>query len=162
MILKMMKHNITTCLGLTLATTLGVGGCGDPGAPGTLALHPVSGTVVLGDGKPLTSGRVVLVSRERAMEFAGKLGPEGSFQIGSNLGDGAPEGPYRVRIEPDATSLPQTKQKSAPRRWRRPFAARFSDEETSGLSATVAPGENRLEPFHLTSPGRGSAGQGKG
>jgi hypothetical protein len=163
MIPKMKQHNLSKWLGLTLAIILGSGGCSDPDSPGTFDLNPVNGTVVLDDGKPLTSGRVILVSRELAMEFEGELDPKGGFRIGSNLGDGVPEGTYRIRIEPDESSLSQMKHKSATRKWRFPFPVRYSNEDTSDLTATVAPGENRLEPFRLTTTSaRKSNGQGSG
>jgi hypothetical protein len=145
-------------LALLLAATPFSVGCADPDSPGTYTLHPVKGSVLLQDGKPLTSGRVVLVNRELAMEFEGKIEPDGGFQAGSNLGDGVPEGTYQVRIEPDTTSLPQAKAKgrAATGKWQFPFSVRYSDEGTSDLTVTVTPGENRLEPFRLASASKKS------
>ncbi len=134
---------------LTLAAVLGLEGCGDPDSPGNLTLHPVEGTVLLDDGKPLGAGRVILVSRERGMEFEGRLDASGIFHISSNLGDGVPEGSYRIRIEPDEASLPQVTGRSTPRKAAFPFPVRYSNEDTSDLTATIGPGENKLEPFHL-------------
>src|SRR5438874_543724 len=76
-------------------------GCGDPNAAGSLRVYPVKGQVLLPDGKPLTSGRVVLVSTEKAVEFTGQIGSDGNFDIKTSYGDGAPEGSYKVRIEYD-------------------------------------------------------------
>ncbi len=55
----------------------GLSGCGEPTYP-TATLYPVKGQVLLSDGKPLTSGQVVLVSNQD-VEFPGKVGSDGRF-----------------------------------------------------------------------------------
>ena len=77
----------------------GLSGCGEP-TYSTPTVYPVKGQVLLSNGKPLTSGQVVLVSNQ-GVEFPGKVGSDGRFSIKSGAGDGAPEGEYRVRIEPE-------------------------------------------------------------
>src|SRR5436309_14578145 len=93
-------------LGLVLMVGLagGIAGCGDPNAAGSLKVYPVKGQVLLPDGKPLTSGHVVLVSNEKALEFSGEVGSDGHFEIKTGYGDGAPEGTYKVRMEYDDPS----------------------------------------------------------
>lgn len=141
-------------LGLVVATAAVCVGCGDPDAPPVLKVYPVTGAVQLDGDKPLTSGKVILVSRERALEFEGKIEADGSFHIASPQGDGAPEGSYLVRIEADQTSLATGKIRTTARRSPVPFPVRYTNEETSDLSVTVKPGENKLEPFRLSASQR--------
>ena len=68
-----------------------------------MKIYPVKGKVLLADGKPLTSGRVVFMLPEKGLEFVGSIESDGSFSIKGSQGEGAPEGTYRVRIEPDST-----------------------------------------------------------
>ena len=77
----------------------GLSGCGEP-TYSTPTVYPVKGQVLLPNGKPLTSGQVVLVSNQ-GMEFPGKVGSDGRFSIKCGAGDGAPEGEYKVRIDPE-------------------------------------------------------------
>ena len=139
--------------GLTAAT---FSGCGEKFTPPTV--HPVKGQVLLADGKPLTTGVVVLVSKV-AMEFPGKVESDGHFSIKTPAGDGAPEGEYRVRIEPEARGTAPGPVKKGPPNL--PYPMKYLDESTSGLTATVKPGENTLEPFKLV-PGEAKSATGRG
>lgn len=137
----------TAILGLTL---LGLSGCGDPNAVGQMKLNPVKGKVLLADGKPLTGGRVVFMNPERAMEFDGPIESDGSFSIKAAQGEGAPEGSYKVRIEPDTTKPADSSTRTARRKGQNlPYPTKYADETTSGLTATVNAGDNTLEPFKL-------------
>ena len=139
--------------GLTAAT---LSGCSEKYAIPTV--HPVKGQVLLADGKPLTSGVVVLVSKQ-ASEYPGKIESDGHFSIKTPNGDGAPEGDYRVRIEPEARGTAPGPVKKGPPNL--PYPMMYLDESTSGLTATVKPGENTLEPFKLV-PGSATSSTGKG
>jgi hypothetical protein len=125
--------------GLTIA---GISGCskefGDERPPG----QPVNGQVLL-DGKPLTSGDVVLVSATYASEYHGQIGADGHFTIKTGDVEGAPEGEYRVRIDPE----PKQGTKGPAKRpaTRLPYPGRYADETTSDLTFTVKPGNNDLE-----------------
>jgi hypothetical protein len=141
---------------------LGFGGCGDRNAVSQMTVHPVKGKVLLADGKPLTGGRVVLMSPEKGLEFEGAIESDGSFSIKGNHGEGAPEGTFKVRIEPDSlkpgdNSAPTARRKSA----NLPFPAMYGDETTSGLTATVKSGDNTLEPFKLVPVPAGSQSKGE-
>ena len=127
----------------------GLSGCGEPTYP-IPTVYPVKGQILLPDGKPLTSGHVVLVSNH-GVEFPGKVESDGRFSIKSGAGDGAPEGEYKVRIEPE----PQLGTAGRAKRGAAnlPFPAKYSHETTSDLRVTVEPGDNLLEPFKLI-PGR--------
>jgi hypothetical protein len=136
---------------LTLGLVAGFAGCGDPNAASSIKVYPVKGQVLLPDGKPLKSGRAVLVSTEKGMEFTGEVGSDGNFAIKTSYGDGAPEGTYKVRIEYDDPNQVPAKGKPSRRNVSNlPFSPKFTDESTSDLSVTVKPGDNILEPFKLT------------
>jgi hypothetical protein len=115
-----------------------------------LKVHPVKGKVLLEDGKPLTTGSVVLMSPDKGIEFEGPIQSDGSFSVKSSSGEGAPEGNYKVRIEPDASKLTGTKSRGKKNLGNLPFPGKYADESTSGLAVSVKPGDNELEPFKLT------------
>jgi hypothetical protein len=149
-------------IGLALIAGWAVGftGCGDPNAAGSLKVYPVKGQVLLPDGKPLASGRVVLVSKEKAVEFTGQIGSDGNFEIKTSYGDGAPEGTYKVRIEYDDPNQAPVKGKASRRNVSNlPFAAKYTEEASSDLSVTVKPGDNVLEPFKLTNERPATSGK---
>ncbi len=140
---------------LTAALAIGCGGAGD--AVPKLSLNPVKGKVVLDDGKPLTAGRVVLVSPTTGISPNGKIGPDGSFVLSSGeQGEGAPAGDYKVKIEPEfALGASSAKPKAG---GKLPFAGIYVDEDTSGLKVTVKDGDNSLEPFKLAKRNTARAG----
>jgi hypothetical protein len=116
----------------------------------------VKGKVLLADGKPLTTGRVAFVQTEKALEFSGDIKSDGSFSLGSSDQPGAPEGSYKVRIDPEpGKSLPGKGRQ--PKRSTYPFPEKYADETTSGLTATVKQGENAIEPFKLVPGSSGAA-----
>jgi hypothetical protein len=133
---------------LCLVVLSGLGGCSASDAVGNLTLYPVKGKVLLADGKPLTTGRVAFVSLEKGLRFSGPIGPDGSFSIGSDEKEGAPEGKYIVRIDPEAASG-LAKGKPKKRSAALPFPHKYADETTSGLTATVKAGQNDPEPCKL-------------
>jgi hypothetical protein len=126
-------------------------GCGDPDAvPASLTTYPVKGKVVLEDGKPLTSGVVVFALPEKGMEFEAPLESDGSFSVKTSYGEGAPEGTYKVRIQPDVSKPAEIRARAGRRSTANlPFPAKYGDETTSGLTAVVKPAPNDLEPFTL-------------
>ena len=122
-------------------------------------LYPVKGSVLLDNGKPVTTGRVVLVSGDGLMSSTGDISSDGSFSVKSSGGDGVPAGDYKVRIESDSG---KTGGKGASRA-HLPFAIKYTDEDSSGLKVTVKAEPNTLEPFKLSTkeapaskPGGGS------
>jgi hypothetical protein len=122
-----------------------VTGCGTDGFT-SFSDHPVKGRILLPDGKPLGSGRVVFVSSATALSYGGSIGSNGDFELKQGSRVGAPEGEYRVRIEIDETRLPKRRGNSP----RLPFPAKFLDEDASRLAAKVqASGDNTFE-FKLT------------
>jgi hypothetical protein len=136
---------------LALASScFALAGCGLGGPPdGTpnVATHPVKGKILLGDGKPLTGGRVYLVPEElTALQAQGDIGPDGTFALATlQPGDGAAPGTYKVRIEPAAVDVTAPKAAKAPK-----IAARYTDEDSSGLVVTIDANTSELEPIKLT------------
>jgi hypothetical protein len=148
------RSRVLRVVAAAVMTAAGFSGCGDPNAAKAHQVYPVKGKVVLADGSPLKSGLVVLVSTTAAAEYSGTIGPDGSFEVKTAYGEGAPEGTYKVRIEPDDTTLPQAKGRPGARKAASlPFPAMYNDEATSGLTVTVKSGDNTLEPFKLV-PGK--------
>lgn len=112
-------------------------------------VYPVKGTVILADGKPLNGGSIeFLPASATARPAVGVIGPDGTFTLKTGgIGDGAAEGNYKIKIEPDYASLNLPKKGKVAKAY--PFAMKYLEEDTSGLAATVKPGENPLEPFKL-------------
>jgi hypothetical protein len=137
------------CLGVLSLSILFVAGCGGSSeAPTGLTLYPVKGKVLLEDGKPLTAGRVVFVATNGNIAPNGPIGAGGEFTLSSgSAGEGAPAGEYKVRIEPEITGGGQAKAKKGAKL---PFGMHYTDEDSSGLKATVKPEPNDLPPFKLS------------
>jgi hypothetical protein len=136
-------------------------GCGsDPGVA-ALSHHPVKGSVILPDGKPLTSGRVAFIST-KGQEFFGEIQPDGTFTMKTPAADGLPEGNYVVRLDAEASASSGSKGKAPARKGTAniPYPMKYTDETTSGLTATVKPGDNTLEPFKLTTGQANSKSRG--
>lgn len=133
----------------TAACLLGVvavvSGCGER-ALVPLPTHEVKGRVVLRNGKPLSSGRVVFVPVEGLTPpAAGDLGPDGSFRLTTREpGDGAAAGGYKVRVEPGGSPNQRISTVA-----RTPFPVKYIDEDSSGVFITVKAGSNTLEPITL-------------
>jgi hypothetical protein len=68
--------------------------------------------------------------------------------VTGSSGEGAPAGDFKVRIEPEDKSLIATSRSSASAK-KLPFPAKYLDEDSSGLTATIKPEPNQLEPFRL-------------
>ncbi|WP_165219586.1 hypothetical protein [Aquisphaera insulae] len=107
-------------------------GCGGGSRPTV----PVAGKVVHKDGKPLTAGFVFLIPAESGgIEASGQIQADGTFRPESLGLDGAAPGDYKVKLaaEPPATTKTARKKAAAAPT----IAAKYLDENSSGLSATV-------------------------
>jgi len=137
------------------AALLAVSGCG---GETKLVVHPVSGQV-LHRGQPLANALIVFHDkrpREELQQIENLPIPrattdaEGKFQLSSYGGpDGAPAGEYNVTVfmqgaMPEEGEDPESVAQEPDR-----LGARYADPETSGLSATIKPGDNQLPPFEL-------------
>jgi hypothetical protein len=136
--LRLVLAGFAACAGVTLA------GCGAKGP----ALHPVSGKVLV-NKKAAEHATVVLHPLNPAdptlPKPRGKVNADGSFTLTTvSVNDGAPAGEYKVTVEqwlagtrpddPPANRLP----------------AKYASPETSGLTATVAPGATELKVIEIT------------
>src|SRR6266446_7344082 len=89
--------------GLALCVVGLLAGCGGDSPALHATLYPVKGQVLLANGKPLTGGKVIfLPTSDTAQPATGKIGSDGTFALTSaDAREGAAEGEYKVRIEPD-------------------------------------------------------------
>ena len=69
---------------------------------GPVPTYPVTGTVKLSDGTPLSGGRILLRPDEDSKYAArGDIGEDGSFTLTTfKLGDGATAGTHRIMVTP--------------------------------------------------------------
>jgi hypothetical protein len=138
-----MKRMFVASTALVILLTFA--GCGGSG-PFSGTLYPVTGQVVLADGKPLTGGSVRFIPKLSGLPATGKIGPDGTFSLTTKTHEGAAPGEYKVRIEPSAEMV--SKKGGAVKKL--PFAAKYRNYEgDSGLTSTVEAGPTRLEPFKL-------------
>ena len=151
--IKVPKFALSKSRSMFLTTSawlaLSVVGCGDINdVVDKVPVHPVKGSVVLADGKPLEGGSIEFIpTTENGRPAVGVIAEDGTFTLKTGgVGDGAAEGSYKVKVDPDAAYLKAAGKK---KKIAYPFAQKYLDEETSGLTATVKPGENSLEPFTL-------------
>jgi hypothetical protein len=139
---------------LPLLMVIGLGGCSGTSAIEPQALYVTKGKVELADGKPLSSGKIEFVPLQaKVAETIGDINPDGSFAIKTHdldQGEGASAGDYKIRIRPGRKSLVRRGELLVVDRSRLPYNAKYLDEETSQLTATVKPEPNELPPFRLT------------
>jgi hypothetical protein len=112
-------------------------GCGE-GNPKVGTTYPVKGKVTLPDGKPLPKARVVFTG---PVTNSAVTESDGAFALPES--SGLPAGDYKVHLE-------ITEAKGSAKKAVLPFPGRYSDEDASGLTATVKPdGPNDFD-FKLT------------
>jgi hypothetical protein len=112
-----MPLRLAACCALLLL----VAGCGKP-ASTMLPIYPVMGTVHYKGGLPVAGGAIQFVSlSDSSYSVSGEINEDGTFTLytvkGSERVQGAPEGAYRVSVQPPipsdhravpAISLPDT------------------------------------------------------
>lgn len=124
-----------------------VGGCHRP-----VPLGKAVGTVTF-RGKPVEAGAVIFSNDAEGVAYVGHLEPGGNFRFEVAAGYGLPPGTYKVGIGP-----PQPKpslevdlaRKTEAKSQFPEIPKKYYDPATSGLTATVADGEN--EPFRFEVP----------
>jgi hypothetical protein len=121
---------------LVLTATLGCGGGVLPAS-----VHPVKGKVVLGDGKPLTSGRIHFApQRQPGRPAAGTISRDGTFTLTTvTEGDGAETGDYRVYIDLGEGVPPKVAR----------AIAKYCDFDSTDLVVSVQSGSTELPPLVL-------------
>jgi hypothetical protein len=130
---------------LALILALSTHGCGESGpAPVPLKEQVVTGKVTLAGGKPLTKGRVVLFPlQEPFMPLYGKIKADGTFTLGAaGIGTSVSHGAFQVSVEPPGYHL-GGKPKGLT------FPAKYLNESTSGLTATITPETKQLPTIVL-------------
>lgn len=115
-----------------LLLLIALGGCG----PG-VKLVPVRGRVLV-DGKPLSSGSVMLQPKA-GPAARGQIGADGAFELGTyQPGDGVRPGLAAVRVTSVASVQATPDQEQPPGKSLIP--QRYADFATSGLTVDVAAG----------------------
>jgi hypothetical protein len=127
---------------LTAFLYLVAAGCGESDPLSGAKLYPVKGKVLLPDGKPLTSGHVVFVATKSTITSTATVESDGGFTFKGTAGDGLPEGDYKVRIEAGSSGS-GVKGAGGKSGGGLPFATKYLDEDSSELTATVAPDESK-------------------
>lgn len=114
-------------------------GCGDN------RLARVTGTVRYADGKPVD--RAIIEFELQAEKYQdrisslGQVRPDGTFELSTyREGDGAFIGEHRILVSPPEILPPDPGEPPAPPF--RAFPKKYRSFETSGLIATVVPGDN--------------------
>jgi hypothetical protein len=147
---------------LTALLAVVTAGCTESNPLSGLKLYPVKGKVMLSDGKPLTSGRVVFVATKSTITSTADIEGDGAFAFKGNSGDGLPDGEYKIRFEAGSSGS-RVKGASGGLKATAPFAMKYLDEDSSKLTATVAPDESKnnfvftLETHDPAAELRGSA-----
>ena len=138
---------------MSAALSATLAGCGDSGAEAQVATYPVKGKVLQADGRPMTAGQVIFVPDGPAGRRAvGDINSDGTFALMTyKSGDGAAPGNYRVAIDPTPAEpgKPASVVKGKKGAGFSGKLQKYSDEDTSGLVATVKAEDNALEPFTL-------------
>lgn len=133
---------------LSIAAALGCG-------PSQPPAHPVSGEVLV-NGQAVEGVKVRFFALQPPPEELlvpiprGHSGPDGELHVSTyEGGDGAPAGEYRLT----AVWMTERPEGADPEAFatRDRLGGKYADPATSGLVATIEPGDNRLPPFELTS-----------
>lgn len=130
----------------TLAWIVALVGCG--GEP----VGTVQGKVTYRQA-PVTTGSVIFQNADGTVAMSANLGADGTYKVKSVDRDGLPPGQYKVAISPAAigsgevvlATMPGQAPAGPP-----PVPAKYHSPESSGLSATVAAGDNPSFDFELT------------
>ena len=150
MVRRCRSRDVGRSLGLLLAVVVAAAvGCGRQQLPA----HPVGGRVTL-DGKPLVDAQISFRPAQGPEAFA-TLDGEGRYRLSTrSAGDGAVAGTHAVTLSLVTVGLslePGVAPKLLkPTPGAMPVPEKYLRAETSGLEATVVPGENTFD-FELTS-----------
>jgi hypothetical protein len=127
---------------LSLASVLGMSGCGGDSVPSAGALHVVKGAVKTSSPAALAGLKIDFIPNGNGARPAmGEIKPDGAFELATPaLGDGICEGNYKVRLVRE-TPLPKGKTS--------PIPQQYFDEDGSYLSATIKSDTTEIPPFDL-------------
>ncbi|HAC90650.1 MAG TPA: hypothetical protein DCF63_08445 [Planctomycetaceae bacterium] len=115
--------------------------------PAKLVTHAVEGRVVNGKS-PISHATVVLHPVQEfqgeSIRPRGQTDADGKFRLTTyTQNDGAPSGEYRVTIQKWTTEKPEEGPQNR-------LSNKLSKPETSGLTATIQEGENKLDDFKIS------------
>ncbi len=101
--------------------------------------------LVTSNGKAISEGMVVFFSPETCVYQAARIQPDGSFVAKMSDGPGLLVGEYQVAVMPPVVEGPGSKA-FGPISLRdyREIPLKYRNPKTSGLTLSVAPGENQL------------------
>jgi hypothetical protein len=124
-------------------------GCGGDAVVNSGPLVPVTGQVLLSEGKPLAGGTVYFYPKESGPTSSGETGSDGKYSLKTTDGrDGAPAGEYKIRILPGSKYISKKTNRIDPTLI--PFSAKYTDEDgDTGLTATVKAEPTTVPPFKL-------------
>lgn len=135
-----------------LCALLALAGCGD----GKIKVYPVTGQVLY-NGEPLPGVDIAFhpvdAKNDTSYPPHATTDAEGKFVLTTfTKDDGAPAGEFRVAV----AFAVEAADEGSDQRKRLPFQvpAKYHKKETSGLSVTIKPETNALEPFKLEGPPR--------
>lgn len=131
-ILKTSKCLLLTGLGVLLLFS----GCGGESPPAGL----VQGQVQL-KGKPIEEGQVMLFSEPGRPVGSAPIASGGTFEFS----DPVPTGVYTVAILPSAEEVPAGAEPPSAKPSTPAIPSKYRNEVTSGLTATIEPGNNSLD-----------------
>jgi len=133
--------------------------CG--GGPRRPPVHPVQGRVTH-NGAPAAGALVVFHPKDaladiRAVRPNGEVDAEGNFRLSSfGRDDGAPAGDYLIAVTWAAPPKPAAAGKvtglggeGEAKETADRLGSRYANPNSSGLTATVKPGENQIPPIEL-------------
>ena len=130
-----------------LASLVGLVGLAGSGCGA--AIHPVSLSFTLPEGRPFTGGAVVVLhATDPVMIGGGPIGADGTCRplLRGRSAPGLPAGNYRLGVTgPVSADLDDP---SPPL----PFDPAFTDPAASGLTLTVGPGSPEQATFSLAKP----------
>lgn len=140
-------------LAAILLAGLGLAGCSDDGSKKALAAkrYPVTGKVLLADGKPLGEGTITFLPHKKlddkstdvGLNASAKLNPDGTFETEAAAGE------YQVKLSRPTVEAKSAAAASAAAPPPLKFPEKYLDEDASGLKATVNAGPTELPPFQL-------------
>lgn len=142
--------------GVLALLLLGPGcGGGPPAPPPGTHIQRVTGKVMMGNGMPMTRGKVVLTPQQDPKEpLTGWIDSDGIYTLMEGQGLAIPHGEFLVHIEPpavpkDAAKTPQAQAVLARMQKAAHVPAKYQKPETSKLKFTIGPDTKELPTILL-------------
>ena len=108
-------------------------------------LGRISGKVTC-QGQPVSEGLILFRNKPKGVYMTAELQPDGTYVVRRASGEGLPPGTYDVMINPPLQDAPMGPALEPPKIKPYPnIPQKYRSYETSGLSVTVAEGENPFD-----------------